>query len=128
MRLFFQKFETQLFVISNNKSFLKFKKEYILKRRFKIYSYLKNEKNNFFIRLLFSFYVLKNVDKRSLIISRGLIPSLTLSLFGIKNILELHHPPKGLSSYIFYLYRLLKLDRDLEYIFLHKNIKKDHSK
>ena len=122
---FSKKFETQLFVISNNKSFLKFKKEYILKRRFKIYSYLKNEKNNFFIRLLFSFYVLKNIDKRSLIISRGLIPSLTLSLFGIKNILELHHPPKGLSSYIFYLYRLLKLDRDLEYIFLHKNIKKE---
>ena len=54
-----------------------------------------------------------------------MIPSLTLSLFGIKNILELHHPPKGLSSYIFYLYRLLKLDRDLEYIFLHKNIKKE---
>ena len=25
---------------------------------------------------------------------------------------------------LFYLYRLLKLDRDLEYIFLHKNIKK----
>tara|TARA_B100000886_G_C20424832_1_gene493398 strand:- start:2241 stop:3323 length:1083 start_codon:yes stop_codon:yes gene_type:complete len=122
---FSKKFETHLFVISNNKSFLKFKKEYLLKRSFKIYSYSKKEKNNFFIRLLFSFYVLKNIDKKSLIISRGLIPSLILSLFGIKNILELHHPPKGLSSYIFYLYRLLKLDRDLEYIFLHKNIKKE---
>ena len=45
-------------------------------------------------------------------------------MFRVRNILELHHPPKGLSSYIFFLFRLLNLDKNLEYIFLHKNIKK----
>ena len=37
-----------------------------------------------------------NTSKDSLIISRSLISSLMLSLFGVRNILELHHPPKGL--------------------------------
>lgn len=120
---FSKKFKTNLFVISNNNSFLKFKKGYLLKKRFKICSFSKNKKNSFLTRLLFSFYILKNIDNKSLIISRSLISSLILSLFRIKNILELHHPPRGLSGYIFYLYRLLKLDKDLEYIFLHKNIK-----
>ena len=121
---FSKKFEVHLFVISNNKSFIKLKKEYSLKRKFKINSYSKNYKNNFITRIFFSLYVLKNTKKNSLIISRSLISSLTLSLFGVKSILELHHPPKGLSSYIFYLCRLFKLDTNLDYIFLHKNIKK----
>ena len=120
---FSKKFKTNLFVISHNNSFLKFKKEYILKKRFKICSFSKNKKNSFLTRFLFSLYILKKIDKKSLIISRSLFSSLILSLFHIKNILELHHPPRGLSSYLFYLFRLLKLDKDLEYIFLHKNIK-----
>ena len=122
---FSKKFEAHLFVISNNKSFIKFKKEYSLKRKFKIVSYSKNCKNNFITRIFFSLYVLKNINKKSLIISRSLLSSLILSLFGVKNILELHHPPRGLSSYIFYLCRLSKLDKNLNYIFLHKNIKKN---
>ena len=121
---FSKKFNTNLFVISNNKSFKKYKKEYSLKNNFKINSYAKNEKNNFIKRILFSLYVLKNTSKDSLIISRSLISSLMLSLFGVRNILELHHPPKGLSSYFFNVYRALKLDKNLDYIFLHKNIKK----
>ena len=48
-----------------------------------------------------------------------------LSLFGIKNVLELHHPPKGFSSYVFYLCRFFKIGNNLDYIFLHKNIKKN---
>ena len=121
---FSKKFKTRLFVISNGKSFIKLKKEYSLKRKFKINPYSKNYKNNFITRIFFSLYILKNINKNSLIISRSLISSLTLSMFGTKSILELHHPPKGLSSYIFYLCRLFKLDKNLHYIFLHKNIKK----
>ena len=121
---FSKKFETHLFVISNNKPFLKLKNEYSLKRKFKIDPYSSNFENNFITRIFFSLYILKNINKNSLIISRSLISSLTLSLLGIRNILELHHPPKGLSSYIFYIYRLLRLDKNLDYIFLHKNIKK----
>ncbi len=121
---FSKNFNTNLFVISNNKSFLNYRKKYILKKKFKIYSFSKNSKNNFIIRVLFSLFILRNINKNSLIISRSLISSLMLSLFGIRNILELHHPPKGLSSYFFSFYRALKLDKNLEYVFLHKNIKK----
>ena len=84
---FSKKFEANLFVISNNTSFIKLKKGYSLKRKFKINSYSKNYKNNFITRIIFSFYILKNINKNSLIISRSLISSLTLSLFGVKNIL-----------------------------------------
>ncbi len=121
---FSKKFKTTLFVISNNKSFLELKKEYLLKRKFEIKLFSKNYKNNFITRIFFSLYVLKNINKNSIIISRSLISSLILSLFGVSNILELHHPPKGLTNYVFYLYRLLRLDKNLDYIFLHKNIKK----
>ena len=121
---FSKKFVTNLFVISNNKSFRRYREEYSLKNKFNINSYTKNGKNNFIIRILFSLYVLKNINKNSLIISRSLISSLILSFFGVKNILELHHPPKGLSSYLFNFYRTIKLDKNLDYVFLHKNIKK----
>ena len=121
---FSKKFKTTLFVISNNKSFFELKKEYLLKRKFEIKLFSKNYKNNFITRIFFSLYVLKNINKNSIIISRSLISSLILSLFGVRNILELHHPPKGLTNYVFYLYRLLRLDKNLDYIFLHKNIKK----
>tara|TARA_A100001015_G_C14975933_1_gene707257 strand:+ start:375 stop:1460 length:1086 start_codon:yes stop_codon:yes gene_type:complete len=121
---FSKKFITNLFVISNNKSFQKYQREYSLKNKFNINSYIKNGKNNFIVRILFSIYVLKNINKNSLIISRSLISSLILSLFGVRNILELHHPPKGLSGYLFNFYRILKLDKNLDYVFLHKNIKK----
>jgi len=120
---FSKKFITNLFVISNNKSFQKYRREYSLKNKFNINSYIKNGKNNFITRVLFSIYVLKNINKNSFIISRSLISSLMLSLFGVRNILELHHPPKGLSSYLFNFYRVLKLDKNLNYVFLHKNIK-----
>ena len=121
---FSKNFNTNLFVISNNNSFQKYKKEYSLKNGFKINSYTKNNKNNFIKRIFFSLYVLKNINKNSIIISRSLISSLVLSLFGVRNILELHHPPKGMSSYFFNFLRTLKLDKNLDYIFLHKNIKK----
>tara|TARA_B100000886_G_scaffold338545_1_gene301616 strand:- start:1124 stop:2206 length:1083 start_codon:yes stop_codon:yes gene_type:complete len=120
---FSKKFITTLFVISNSKSFQSYQREYSLKNFFNINSFTKSGKNNFIIRILFSFYVLKKINKNSLIISRSLISSLILSLFGVRNILELHHPPKGLSSYFFYFYRVLRLDKNLEYVFLHKNIK-----
>ena len=121
---FAKKNNTNLFVISNDKSFLRYKREYSLKKKFKISSFTKNYKNTFVIRMLFSFYVFKNINKDSLIISRSLISSLILSLFGVRNILELHHPPRGLSGFFFYIYRTLKLDKNLHYIFLHKNIKR----
>ena len=70
---FSKKFKTRLFVISNGKSFIKLKKEYSLKRKFKINPYSKNYKNNFITRIFFSLYILKNINKNSLIISRSLI-------------------------------------------------------
>ena len=56
---FSKRFDTNLFVISNNKSFHKYKKEYLLKKKFKIIPYSKDSKNNFVTRILFSLQVLK---------------------------------------------------------------------
>ena len=53
--------------------------------------------------------------------------SLLLSAFNIKNILELHHPPTGLTKIIFIIFRFLGLGKNLKYIFLHKNLKKHMS-
>ena len=78
MTHFSKKFVTNLFVISNNKSFQRYREEYLLKNKFNINSYTKNCKNNFIIRILFLLYVLKNINKNSLIIS-SLISSLILS-------------------------------------------------
>ena len=50
---FSKKFNTDLFVISNNKSFQKYKKEYSLKNSFKINSYANKGKNNFIKRIFF---------------------------------------------------------------------------
>ena len=47
-----------------------------------------------------------------------------LSIFN-KNIVELHHPPTGLTNLIFIIYRFFRLDKNLDYIFLHKNLKKE---
>jgi hypothetical protein len=43
----------------------------------------------------------------------------------IENIIELHHPPIGLTKIIFLLVNFFGKDRYLKYIFLHNNIKKE---
>ena len=121
---FSKKYKTKLFVKSSRIGFKELKKNYLLKSYFHINYYKKKTPNNFFSRLFYAFFILKNIDKESIIISRSVISSLLLSVMKIKNIIELHHPPTGLTKIVFFLVNFFGMDRYLKYIFIHNNIKK----
>ncbi len=116
--------QTKLFVLSKSCKFSKLKSKYLLKKNYKILKFSTKKKFTFIDRVLFALYVKKNIEKKSIIISRSLISSIMLSILNKKNIVELHHPPTGLTKLIFNVYRFLRLDKNLGYIFLHKNLKK----
>ena len=124
---FSKNYKTKLYVKSSTVNFKFLKKNYLLKKNFKIVYHKKKIANNFISRISFAFFILNNIDKNSLIISRSILSSLLLSAFNIKNILELHHPPTGLTKIIFIIFRFLGLGKNLKYIFLHKNLKKHMS-
>lgn len=116
--------QTRLFVLSKSVKFSTLKSKYLLKKKFHIEKFSKKKKINFFDRIFYAFYIKKNVEDQSIIISRSLISSMLLSIFNKKNIVELHNPPTGFTNWIFIIYRFFGLDKNLGYIFLHKNLKK----
>lgn len=120
---FSKSYKTNLFLYEEDDNFEKIKKNHLIKNNFQLQSFKKIDRPNFFFRLKYVLFVKKNLKKNSLIISRSILSSLILNTFGYKNILELHHPPTGLTKYIFYFYRLLKLDKKLKYIVISKNLK-----
>ena len=122
---FSKKYKTKLFVNSNKINQKILRKNYLLKTNFEISYYKKNRQHNFFSRISYAFFILKNIDKESIIISRSVLSSLLLSAMKIKNIVELHHPPTGLTKVIFNLANFFGMCKSLKYIFLHKNIKKE---
>mgnify|MGYP001370039052 CR=1 FL=1 len=117
--------ETKLFVLSQTVKFQSLKSNYLLKKKFQIQKFSTKKKFNFFDRVSYAFHIKKNIEDQSIIISRSLISSMLLSIFNKKNIVELHHPPTGLTNLIFNIYRFFGLDKNLDYIFLHKNLKKE---
>ena len=119
-------FEVTLYVVnSNNISFKKIKKNYLLKSKFKIEQVLnKFEKLNFITRLLFSIKIyLKIKNKSDIIFSRSIFSSIILSLNKIDNILEVHHPMAGLTSFLFNFFKK-KILIYTKFILINKNINK----
>ncbi len=97
-------YEVKLYIINSNKiNFNQLKKEYILKKKFKIISIFKYiKKLNFFLRVLFAlkiFFLLKK--KEEIIYSRSVLTSIFFSIFGLKNILEIHQPNSGITKFLF---------------------------
>lgn len=117
-------FEITLFVINHKANFKKLKKEYLLKNKFKIHALGKNFKNNLFNRLKLGFFVKKNVDEKSLIISRSIISSLILSISKIKNFLEIHHDLKSFTKVFFQVIKLTKYFEFIYFILINKELKK----
>lgn len=119
-------YKTELFTFSNKINFKTLKKNYLLKNNFKIRNYEKKITNiNFWIRLKYALYIKKKIHKDSIILSRSILSSLILSLFKIRNFLELHHQPQGFTKILFNLSRFFCLDTFINYIVLHKNLKED---
>ena len=121
---FSENYKTNLFLFKSNIKYKILQKNYLLKNEFKILSFKKKNYNkNFFLRLKYAFWIKKNIDKDSLILSRSILTSLVLSFWKINNILELHHPPTGLTKSIYNVCRIFKLDSFIKYIVISKNLK-----
>ena len=106
-------------------NFKKIRNDYLLKNNFKIKPMLSSKvKLNIFYRFLFSLKISNHlkINKYSMIITRAIIPSLTLSILNHKNILELHSEITGLSKYLFKLINLKKINNNLKFILLNSKL------
>ena len=118
--------KTTLIVFSKNISFLKIKRNYLLRNNFKIKTLSEDYiSNSFFNRIRLSLFVKKQINNRhSLIISRSIVSSLLLSFFGFFNFLEIHNNLKGFTKYLYKLFRIFNFDKNIFFIFIHKNLLK----
>ena len=116
-------YDTNLFVI-NKKDTNKINKIYNINYKFKIISVFDNFiLLNFILRILFSIKILlKKSEKDALFLSRSIIFSLIASLLKKKIILELHHEITGFSKIIYWIFKNLRLIKNLKFIFLSKNL------
>lgn len=119
-------YETTLIVFSKNISFSKIKKDYLLKNNFKIITLSEDYiSNSFFNRIRLFLLVNKQINNlHSLIISRSIISSLLLSFFGFFNFLEIHNNLTGFTKYLYKLFRIFNFDKNIFFIFIHKNLLK----
>tara|TARA_Y100000591_G_scaffold68669_1_gene56891 strand:+ start:459 stop:1556 length:1098 start_codon:yes stop_codon:yes gene_type:complete len=120
-------YSVDLFTI-NRSDFKKIFNIYNIKYKFNIISVFNNFlKLNFFLRLVFSFKILfKDLDKKSIFISRSILFALIASIQKKNIILELHHEITGFSKFIFFFLRKLRLIKNLKFIFLHKALKNEY--
>ena len=116
-------YKTNLFLFTNGCKFKYLKKKYLLKNFFNISPFGINKKINFLVRLKYAFWIKDNIKKNSLILSRSILTSLVLSFWKINNILELHHPPIGVTKFIYNFSHFFKLDSYIKYITISKNLK-----
>ena len=120
-------YKTNLFTI-NSKNVTKIFKDYNINYKFNIISIFDNlKKLNFLFRIIFSIKILlknsKDSDKKIIYLSRSIIFALFASVLKKNIILELHHEISGLSKFLYFLLKYLRLIENLKYIFLHKNLK-----
>ena len=105
---------------------IKIKKDYLLKKKINFISFFKKKrKMNFFYRILFSLYLINYLKKNSdnLIISRSILPSILLSFFKIKNILEVHTEISGFTKFLFLIVKFNFIKKSLKFITLNKKLK-----
>jgi len=124
-----KKKEVYLLVNHNeNLKFFNLKKKYNLKTNFKIIS-LKNNKNLSFLRRINLAnkairYISLFKDNNKIVISRSIISSIIFSIFGKKNILELHSENSGISRILFNFFRKTGSFKNQFFILIHKNLNK----
>lgn len=128
-------YTSQLFLLipfkKKNYKFKIIKKDYILKNNFQINSFLNIKMKSYFSKFIFFFsiifFIIKNKNKFSLIITRVPSISLILSIFKIKNILEIHQEYHGISRIFFKLYFFLNFNPKIKFILINKKLKKKFS-
>ena len=115
--------EVNLFTMKSE-NLQKIFKEYDIRYRFNILSVFNRFRNlNFIVRILFTIKIFsKNLNKDSIFISRSIIFALFASVLKKNVILELHHEITGLTKFIYFFLKNLRLIQNLKYIFLHKEL------
>ena len=114
--------------LDSNYSIKKIKKDYLLKYNLKIkFFFSKKEKLHVIKKIFFSLKLLSYIKKNSnvnLIISRSIIASLILAIFGIKNILEIHTELTGFTKIFFFLTKFKIVKKNLNFIFINDYLRK----
>lgn len=122
---FANKTETKLIVLNSLKNFSFFKKNYLLKNYFSIAGvFKKTKKINFLTRLFFFFKLVSLLDfnKKDLVITRSVMISTLLSIYGIKNILELHIENTSFTKFFFKIKFLFLKSKNQKFILISKNL------
>ena len=116
-------YDIKLFTIYNQ-SLSKTYNFYNIKNKFKIISIFKSKiRINFFLRLFYSFKILRKTNSEKCVyISRSIIFALISCLFKKRTILELHHEITGFSKILYFFFKTFKIIENLNYIFLHKKL------
>jgi glycosyltransferase involved in cell wall biosynthesis len=120
-------YKVTLYLPFTDSGYQEIKKTYNLKNQFIIKNIFKKKtKLNFFNKIKFILQILKKQKLYfdSLIITRSPITSITLSSFGIENILELHHELIGLTYIYYKICKYLGFTKKIKFIFLHYNLVK----
>ena len=96
-----------------NLKFIKLIKIKSIFRRSKIFNFIQRFKFGYSTSL-----ILKNLDKKNIIITRSLATSIFLSLFKINHFIEIHQELKGLTKFLFLSLNFIKSKSIIKIIFI----------
>ncbi len=120
------KFRVSLITPNSASKLKELKKIYNINESINIKSIFKSKiKLNFITKIIYSIkiiFLLNNSTSETLVISRAIIPSIILSLFRYKSVLEIHHDISGITRMLFAICNNLNLLKNINYIFLNKSL------
>ena len=92
-------------------------KNYNLKNKIKFENLIGQNVNNFKTRVFFGIKIIMKIffEKNHIILSRSIISSLFITLFNIKNVLELHHVPQSFSKVLFNIIMFLPQKKKIKF-------------
>ncbi len=106
-------------------TFSKIKKNFLLKKKFKInHCYKSKCKRSFLNNVYFGLWCKKVINENSLIISRSIISAIILTLLKHNVVLEIHHEMSGFTKILYNIFSKLNFLNNLRFIFIHKNLQK----
>ena len=117
--------KVNLIVPHSSSGIKKISNDFNLTNNFNLVTIFKKKKKiNFFIRIIFSIYILREIksNKENFFITRSVIFALIGSVFNRNIIVELHHELSGFSKIFYNLFFVFKLIQNMKYIFIHKNL------
>ena len=127
-----RRYNVKLVTPNSSINFEEIKKKYKISNKFKLISIYDKKKNLDFInRIIYSLKFIKIFNKQKklnqtkIIFSRSIIASLILSLFRVKNILEIHHKVTGMTKIFYNFMNKLNFTKYIDFIILNKSLKKE---